>query len=142
MPKIKLDIVTPEDITYSEDIDVMEAPAIDGKIGILPRHAPLVTALNIGVLRVVENGEEIFISISEGFMEVKPEQINVVVRTAELPEEIDVERAQDARERAEERLDSEDEKIDKTRAQAALQRAMARLRAVEYSREVDLTDRR
>ena len=142
MPTIKLDIVTPEEITYSEDIEVMEAPAIDGQIGILPRHAPLVTALKIGVLRVVENGEELFISISEGFMEVKPEHINVVVRTAELPEEIDVERAQSAKERAEERLESDDEKIDKTRAQAALQRAMARLSAVEYSEERNIHERR
>ena len=141
MATIELDIVTPEDMTYSDDIDILEAPAIDGKIGILPRHAPLVTALKIGVLRVVKEDNEIFIPISEGFMEVKPEQINVVVRTAELPQEIDVERAQKAKARAEERLESGGKNVDETRARAALQRALARINAVEYSDNINLRER-
>ena len=132
MPTIKLDIVTPQKISYSEEINVLEAPAIDGLIGILPGHAPLVTALEIGVLRVVRNQEEIMISISEGFMEVKPDQIKVVVRTAELPQEINVERAEEAKERAESRLNNGDKKIDETRAKAALERAIARLKVADY----------
>lgn len=130
---IKLEIVTPEKITYSEEIEFLEAPAIDGLIGILPRHAPLVTALDIGVLNITrKEGKKIQISISQGFMEVKPDQINVVVRTAELPEEIDVERAERARERAQKRLESDDEKIDAARAEAALERALARLHAADH----------
>ena len=132
MPTIKLDIVTPQKISYSEEINVLEAPAIDGLIGILPGHAPLVTALEIGVLRVVRNQEEIMISISEGFMEVKPDQIKVVVRTAELPQEINVERAEEAKERAESRLNNGDKKNDETRAKAALERAIARLKVADY----------
>ena len=131
MPKIELDIVTPEKIAYNDEIDILEVPAIDGKMGILPRHAPLVTGLQIGVMRVVKDNENIHISISEGFMEVKPDHINVVVRTAELPEEIDVERARSARERAEERLNKDDQSIDEARAQAALKRALARLEVAE-----------
>jgi len=132
MPTSKLDIVTPEKVAFSEDIELLEATAIDGNIGILPGHAPLVTALEIGVLKVVKGDEDIFISISEGFMEVKPQQINVIVRTAELPQEIDVERAESAKKRAEERLDKEvDEKIDEARARAALERAVSRIRVAE-----------
>ena len=132
MPTSKLDIVTPEKVAFSDDIDLLEATAIDGNIGILPGHAPLVTALEIGVLKVVKGDEDIFISISEGFMEVKPRQINVIVRTAELPQEIDVERAESAKKRAEERLDKKnDEKIDAARARAALERAVSRIRVAE-----------
>jgi len=128
---IRLDIVTPERVVYSEEIDLLVAPAIDGEIGILPKHTPLVTGLKIGVLRVKKDTEETKIPISEGFMEVKPEQINVVVRTAELPHEIDIERAKKALERAKKRLEK-DSKIDYTRAEAALERALARLKAVEH----------
>src|SRR6056297_970068 len=127
---IKLDIVTPERLCYNEEINVLEAPAIDGLIGILPRHAPMVTALNTGVLKIQKDGEEVLISISGGFMEVKPAQINVVVRTAELADEIDVDRAKEARGRAQKRLESDDGNINYTRAEAALERAVARLKAV------------
>ena len=106
-PKIQLDVVTPQKLAYSEQVDLIEGPAIDGLIGILPDHAPLVTAMQIGVVRVVKDGEESQIAISEGFMEVQPERINLVVRTAELPEEIDIERAESAKERAKERIESE-----------------------------------
>ncbi|MDI3547296.1 MAG: F-type H+-transporting ATPase subunit epsilon [Halanaerobiales bacterium] len=135
-PTIRLEVVTPERVVYSEDINLMEAPAIDGAIGILPRHAPLVTVLKTGVLKVASGGKRFKIAISEGFMEVKPDQINVVVRTAELPHEIDVERARKAKERAEERLRSERSEIDFARAEAALERAIARLKAVE--RDIDI----
>ena len=132
MATTKLEIVTPEKVAYSEPISVLEAPAIDGLIGILPRHAPLVTALEIGVLQVQKDNDKFMISISEGFMEVKPEQINVVVRTAELPKEIDVERAKKAKARAEKRLESKDKKIDAARARAALERAIARLKVADH----------
>ncbi|MFP4016533.1 MAG: F0F1 ATP synthase subunit epsilon [Halanaerobiales bacterium] len=130
---IKLEIVTPLDVVYSEDINILEAPAMDGLIGILPRHAPLVTGLKTGVLQITKGKEKIFIPISDGFMEVKPELINVIVRTAELPHEIDINRAKEAKERAERRLDENDKSHDFTRAQAALERAVARLKAVEHT---------
>lgn len=132
-PKIQLDVVTPQKLAYSEQVDLIEGPAIDGLIGILPDHAPLVTAMKIGVVRVVKDGEETQIAISEGFMEVQPDQINLVVRTAELPEEIDVDRAKSARERAEEKLEKDRESIDFARAEAAYDRAKARLKASGHS---------
>lgn len=126
---VRLDIVTPERVVYSEDINVLVAPAIDGEIGILPRHVPLVTGLTAGVLQIKKDGEEIKISISDGFMEVKPDNISIVVRTAELPHEIDIERARNALNRAKERLNSSDSKIEYARAEAALERAISRLKA-------------
>ncbi len=128
---VRLDIVTPERVVYSEEVELLVAPAIDGEIGILPKHTPLVTGLKIGVLKIKKEDKEITVPISEGFMEVKPEQINVVVRTAELPHEVDIERAQKAYERAQKRL-AEEEKIDYARAEASLERALARLRAVDH----------
>ncbi len=131
-PKIQLDVVTPQKLAYSEKVDLIEGPAIDGLIGILPDHAPLVTAMKIGVVRVVKDGEEIQIAISDGFMEVRPKRINLVVRTAELPEEIDIDRAQAARERAEEKLEKDKDNIDFARAEAAYDRAKARLKAAGH----------
>lgn len=131
-PKIQLDVVTPEELVYSEQIDKLEGPAIDGLIGIWPKHAPLVTAMQIGVVRVEIDGEETQIAISEGFMEVQPDRINLVVRTAELPHEIDIERAKSARERAEEKLEKEKDNVDFARAEAAYDRAKARLKAAGH----------
>ncbi len=131
-PKIQLDVVTPEELVYSEQIDKLEGPAIDGLIGIWPKHAPLVTAMKIGVVKIEIDGEETQIAISEGFMEVQPDRINLVVRTAELPEEIDIERAKSARERAEEKLEKEKDNIDFARAEAAYDRAKARLKAAGH----------
>lgn len=128
---IKIEIVTPSSVVYNEDINVLEAPAMDGLIGILPRHAPLVTGLKTGVLQIKKDEEKINIPISDGFMEVKPKIINVVVRTAELPHNIDIERAKQAKERAEKRMEKNENKTDTARAQAALERAMARLKAVD-----------
>ena len=131
-PKIQLDVVTPQKLVYSEQVDLIEGPAIDGLIGILPDHAPLVTAMQIGVVRVVKDGEETQIAISEGFMEVQPDQINLVVRTAELPEEIDIDRAKSARDRAEEKMEKDHENVDFARAEAAYDRALARLKAAGH----------
>lgn len=129
--KIKLEIITPKETVYKEEVDGVEAPAVDGLIGILPRHAPLVTALKTGVIRVKLGNKEKFISVSEGIMDVKPDQINIVARTAELPEEIDLERAKEAKERAEQRLEEQSAKMDHYRAEGALERALARIKAAE-----------
>ncbi|HKL13100.1 MAG TPA: F0F1 ATP synthase subunit epsilon [Halanaerobiales bacterium] len=129
--KILLEIITPKETVYKEEVDGVEAPAVDGLIGILPRHAPLITALKTGVIRAKIDNKERFISVSEGIMDVKPDQVNIVARTAELPEEIDLERAKKAKERAQERLEEESSKIDHYRAEGALERAIARIKAAE-----------
>lgn len=129
--QILLEIVTPKKTVFKEKVDVLEAPAVDGLIGILPRHAPLITALKTGLIRIKQETKERYISVSEGIMDVKPDQVNIVARTAELPEEIDVDRAKKAKERAEERLEESSSKIDQARAEGALERAMARIKAAE-----------
>jgi F-type H+-transporting ATPase subunit epsilon len=132
--QILLEIITPKEIVFKEKVDVLEAPAVDGLIGILPRHAPLITALKTGVIRVKQETNERYISVSEGIMDVKPDQVNIVARTAELPEEIDLERAKKAKERAKERLEKSSTKIDQARAEGALERAIARIKAAESHR--------
>ncbi len=129
--KIRLEVITPERVVFDDDIEMLIARAIDGDIGVMAGHTPMVTALETGVMEIKTGEEEIPVPISDGFMEVKSEKINVIVRTAELPKEIDVERARRAKERAQRRLREEKSRIDEARAEAALERAKARLRAAE-----------
>ncbi len=133
--KIQLEIVTPERIVFKDRVRMVVARAIDGDIGIMAGHTPLVTALENSVMNIDTGEEEIPVPISDGFMEVKPDKVSVIVRTAELPSEIDVERARQAKERAQRRLREERSRIDEARAEAALERAKARLRAAEDGRK-------
>jgi F-type H+-transporting ATPase subunit epsilon len=130
--KIQLDVVTPEELVYSGKVDLMEGPAMDGLIGILPNHAPLVTGMKIGIVRIMNDGEETEIAISDGFMEVLPEKISLVVRTAELPDMIDIERAEAAKKRAEEKMEKTSDQVEFARAEAAYDRAVARLKAAGH----------
>ena len=132
---LKLDIVTVERLVYSEDVDMVIAPGIDGELGILPRHAPLLTALAYGELRAKRGSEEYSFAVSGGFMEVQPDHVTVLADTAEYAEEIDIERAEAARRRAEERLQAmADDKIDYTKAEAALRRSLVRIKVAEARR--------
>lgn len=125
--KIRLDIVTPEKVAYSDNVNMVIARATTGDIGILPGHAALIAALAIWPLRILTDEGEKQISVGGGFIEVQPEKITIVANTAELPEEIDVARAQTAKERAEGRLRVSDENLDVSRAEFALKRAITRL---------------
>ncbi|MDU4960900.1 MAG: F0F1 ATP synthase subunit epsilon [Sporomusaceae bacterium] len=126
---LRLDIVTPERIVYSDDgISMVIARAVDGETGILPGHAPLITALAIAPLRVKKNDAELQFAIGSGFMDVKDNVVTILVNVAELPEEIDVQRAEAAKSRAEERLQRHVPDIDQERAEAALRRALVRLK--------------
>ena len=87
MAPMRLEIVTAESLVYSEDIDVLVAPGIDGELGILPRHAPLLTGLKPGELRVVKDGEEIYMAVSGGFMEVIGNKVTILADTAERVED-------------------------------------------------------
>jgi F-type H+-transporting ATPase subunit epsilon len=132
---LKLDIVTVERLVYSQDVDMVIAPGIDGEMGILPRHAPLLTALTYGELRVKRGDDEDSFAISGGFMEVQPDQVTVLADTAERAGEIDLERAEAARRRAEESLEVvADEKVDFAKAEAALRRSMIRIKVAEARR--------
>jgi F-type H+-transporting ATPase subunit epsilon len=135
MMPLRLDIVTVERLVYSEEVDMVIAPGIEGQMGILPRHAPLLTALTYGELRVKRGNEELSFAIGGGFMEVQPDQVTVLADTAERAEEIDLERAQAARRRAEERLRQRvEDRVDFTRADAAVRRAATRIKVAETRR--------
>ncbi len=130
MSKIRCEIITAERVVYCDEVDMVIAPGVEGTLGILPHHAPLMTTLTVGELRVKKEGEEdLSLAISGGFMEVRSNQVTVLADTAERADEIDVARAEAARRRAEERLKQRrEEDIDLARAQAALRRSLIRLK--------------
>ena len=130
MPAFSLEVVTPERVAYSGQVASLQAPGSEGGFGVLAGHIPLLTSLQIGRLRFVEeDGNEVQMAISGGFVEVGREQVAVLAETAERVEEIDVARAEAARQRAEERLArAREERVDVARAQAALARAINRIR--------------
>jgi F-type H+-transporting ATPase subunit epsilon len=131
---LRLDIVTGERLVYSEDVDVVVAPGIEGELGILPRHAPLLTALTVGELRIRKGGEESSFAISGGFLEVRPDRVIVLADVAERDEEIDEARAEEARRRAQERLAQGLPPADAAAAIAALRRATLRLKVARRRR--------
>ena len=130
MPAFALEVVTPERVAYSGQVASLQAPGSEGSFGVLAGHIPLLTSLQIGRLRFVEeDGSEVQMAISGGFVEVGREQVAVLAETAERVEEIDVARAEAARQRAEERLArAREERVDVARAEAALARAINRIR--------------
>jgi F-type H+-transporting ATPase subunit epsilon len=125
---LKLEVVTPERKVLSEDIYSLIVPAIEGYMGILPNHAPIISGLEPGVVKFKVNGNYRKMAISGGFLEVSVNKASILANTAELAEEIDVKRAQEAKERAEKRLKNKKD-IDVLRAELALKRALARLNA-------------
>jgi F-type H+-transporting ATPase subunit epsilon len=128
---IKLEVVTAERLVYTDDVDMVIAPGIQGTLGILPHHTPLMTLLEPGELRVKKGNGEIDMAVTGGFLEVRPDHVIVLADAAERAEEIDASRAEAARQRAQERLQHPTEEIDKARAEAALRRALLRLDVVE-----------
>lgn len=138
MATIKLEIVSPDKLVYSEDVSMVIVRSTGGELGILPHHAPLVTGLVPHAMRVRVSGgdrDEQLIAVAGGFMEVTPEKITVLATAAEQPIDIDINRAQKAYTRAKERIEAfhqgtpEAKDIDVDRAQLALRRAIARLDA-------------
>jgi len=127
----QLEIVTPEKVVVRDTAEEMQIPGKNGYLGILPGHAPLISELAVGQISYSSSGSRHVLSVAWGFAEVLPEKVTILAETCERPEEIDVRRAQEARQRAEERLQSNSSEIDYTRAHNALQRAEARLQVAE-----------
>ncbi|MBE6099163.1 MAG: ATP synthase F1 subunit epsilon [Anaerovibrio sp.] len=133
MATIKLEIVSPDKVVYAADIEMLIVRSTAGELGILPHHAPLVTGLIPHAMRVKIDGAEKMVAVGGGFMEVQPDKISVLASVAELPEDIDADRAQKAFNRAKKRIDdyrAGGEDINIIRAEAALKRAAARLTAL------------
>lgn len=134
MSKLKLEIVTAEHLTFSGDVNAVIAPGIEGQLGILPNHAPLMTMLQPGELIIRKDGEELYLAITGGFLEVRPDKVIILADACERCEEIDIARAEEAKKRAEERLKSHTPEIDNARAEAALRRALIRIKVAEKMR--------
>jgi F-type H+-transporting ATPase subunit epsilon len=129
MAKLHVEIVTGERVVFTEDdVDMVVAPGIDGTLGILPKHAPLVTILSAGAMRVKKGGAEQELLVFGGFMEVANNRVIVLADTAERAEEIDVARAEEARHRAESSIANRQSSVDLEQASASLRRANLRLR--------------
>ncbi len=127
MADYPLRVVTPERVLFSGPVSSLRAPGSEGSFGVLARHAPMVAALKTGPLSFEEEGGRRSLAVSGGFVEVSGEGVTVLAETAEYDAEIDVARAETARDRARQRLSAQAD-IDLDRARAALLRALTRLR--------------
>ncbi|MCY9660448.1 F0F1 ATP synthase subunit epsilon [Paenibacillus chondroitinus] len=129
MSTFLLEIVTPERKVYAEQANMLVAKGVEGELGILPNHIPLVTPLKISSITVKKQGsKDEIIAVNGGFMEVRKDKVVILAESAELPEQIDVDRARAAKERAEKRLaETKQDNVDFKRAEAALQRALNRI---------------
>ena len=124
----QLEIVTPEKLVVKEAVDEAQIPGLDGYLGILPGHAPLITELGVGVITYRAGGTTKTLSVAWGFAEVLQDKVTILAETVERPDEIDVARAQQAKERAEQLLKSNDPELDYDRVQDDLRRAETRLK--------------
>ncbi|CAM4222041.1 F0F1 ATP synthase subunit epsilon [Paenibacillus phoenicis] len=132
MSTFLLEIVTPEHVVFSKEVDSLTVRGVEGEFGVLKGHIPLVTPLQVAPVVAKIGKEETYIAVHGGFIEVQGDKVIVLAESAELPEEIDLERAIAARERAERRLAnrSNQDRIDHRRAELALQRAVTRINVV------------
>jgi F-type H+-transporting ATPase subunit epsilon len=129
---IKLEIVTPERLVFDETVDGVTLPGSEGELGVLPNHAPLVSTLGVGELKIRSGGSEDWFAIVGGFVQVLPDKVVVMAETADLSSEIDLEKAQAARRDAEQALESGyHEGMDLSAARAALQAALLRERVAQ-----------
>ncbi|WP_024123161.1 F0F1 ATP synthase subunit epsilon [Bacillus halotolerans] len=127
MKTVQVNIVTPDGPVYDANIEMVSVRAESGDLGILPGHIPTVAPLKIGAVRLKKDGQTELVAVSGGFIEVRPDQVTILAQTAETAEGIDKERADAARQRAQERLNSQSDDTDIRRAELALQRALNRL---------------
>jgi len=130
----KLEIVTAERLFFSEEVNAVVAWGAEGQLGILPHHAPLMTMLRPGDLRIRKGDVEQYLAISGGFLEVRPDKVIILADACERAEEIDVTRAEAAKYRAEETLRTKPPAADAAGAEAALRRSLARLKVAERGR--------
>ena len=127
MTSFKLEIVTAEKLVYTGYADILVVPGVDGELAVLPGHAPLLTLLKPGEMRVVEGDKENHIAVSGGFIEVLNDEVSILADTAERAEEIDIDRAEAALKQARDRIESKTSDMDLEKALASLRRSEARL---------------
>lgn len=125
-----LEVITPERNFFSGEAECVIFKSVDGELGVLAKHAPTVTAVNVGPLRIKDaDGKWIEAVVTDGFAKIMPDKVVIMTDTAEYPEEIDINRAKAAKQRAEERLQKQLSQLEYMRSKTALARAMARIKA-------------
>ena len=134
---MRLEIVTAESTVYSDEVDAVIAPGVVGELGILPHHAPLMTTLQPGELLIRKGGEETYLAVTGGYLEVMGNVVTVLADASEHSEEIDEERAQQAMEQARERLAMRTADMDLEQATAEVRRAEVRLKVARRRRRPD-----
>ena len=128
MEGLRLDIVTPDKVVLNAEVDYVGACGVDGQFGLLPQHAPMLTALKVGDLYYRQGNETRWVFVSGGFAQISDNKVTILAESAELASDIDVERAQEAKVRAEKYLEHPTPDVDLARAELALQRAVVRLK--------------
>ncbi|NMH70585.1 F0F1 ATP synthase subunit epsilon [Bacillus sp. RO3] len=131
MKTLKVNIVTPDGPVYDSEVEMVSTKAQSGELGILPGHIPMVAPLQIGAVRLKKGGNTELVAVSGGFLEVRPEQVTILAQSAESAEAIDVQRAKEAKGRAEDRMQAQKDDVDFRRAELALKRAMNRINVYE-----------
>lgn len=135
MSTTRLDFVSQDHPVFSDDVRMVIAPGVEGQLGILPGHAPLMTMLQAGEIVVKRAGQEdLYFAVSGGWMEVRPDHVTILARTAERAEEVDVQRAEAAKARAEQLLAERGPHADRVRAAYALRRSQIRLKVAHRRR--------
>ncbi len=127
MAPMRLEIITAEREVYADDVDIIVAPGVEGQLGILPHHAPLMTALQPGEILIRKDGEPSYLAVTGGFMEVIANRVTILAEACEYSEEINEERAQVAMERAQERLRTQSSELELSEALSSVRRAQTRL---------------
>lgn len=132
---LKVEIVTAERLIYSEEgVDRLIVPGVEGELGVLTLHAPLLTMIQPGVMRIVKGSDEVEMAITGGFIEVRDNRVTILADAAERAEEIDETRAEEARRRAQRLLGERSADVNLASAEASLKRALVRLKAAERRR--------
>lgn len=133
MKTVAVSVVTPDGPVYDGEVEMISTKAMSGELGILPGHVPMVAPLAIGAVRLMKQGNTDLVAVSGGFIEVRPDKVTVLAQTAERANEIDIDRAIAAKQRAEERLHQQSmSEIDFKRAELALRRAMNRINIAQH----------
>ena len=135
--KIQVSVVTPDRAPIKfDDVDEVIVPGMSGDFSVLPEHTPTLSLLRTGSLYIRQGNQKSILALSEGVVEVRNDQVSILSKAAEHPEEIDANRAEQARKRAEQRLESKDPGINVRRAEAALERAMTRLQVASFHQPI------
>ncbi len=134
MATLKLEIVTPEAVTYSEDVDMVTLPGVEGEMGIFPMHVPLMTQIVPGEVSVRKNGQDYFLAVGEGFVEITGTRVAILTDMAVKAGDIDETKAEEARKRAEERMNEKLSDEEMANVSAALAHSLAQLKVKRRNR--------